>query len=156
GLLRHAQANGRDSGARAGGGEVRIRPLAALALLVAGLVATLAPRPAGAVPVKLPPYERTVLKNGLIVFVMPSARLPLVDFRLVARAGSANDPAGKEGLAHLTAELLTQGAAERNAKQFAEDIAFVGGTLESSSGAEQTVLTCEVLRKDFALGLEML
>ena len=38
------------------------------------------------------------------------------------------------------ADLLTQGAGGRNAKQFAEDIAFVGGTLESSSGAEQTVL----------------
>ncbi len=127
------------------------------ALLLAGLIAgtALAVPPAAAVPVKLPAYERAVLKNGLIVFVMPSARLPLVDFRLVARAGAANDPAGKEGLAHLTAELLTQGAGERSAKQFAEDIAFVGGTLESSSGAEQTVLTCEVLKKDFALGLEL-
>jgi zinc protease len=114
------------------------------------------PRPAGAVAVQLPAYQRTVLKNGLVVFIMPSARLPLVDFRLAVRAGAANDPAGKEGLAHLTAELLTQGAGERNAKQFAEDIAFVGGTLESSSGSEQTVLTCEVLKKDFALGLELL
>jgi len=130
--------------------------VAALVLLVAAGEAALYSRPAAAVPVKLPAFERTVLKNGLIVFVMPNARLPLVDFRLVARAGSANDPAGKEGLAHLTAELLTQGAGARNAKQLAEDIAFVGGTLESSSGAEQTVLTCEVLRKDFALGLEML
>jgi zinc protease len=112
--------------------------------------------PAGAVPVHLPPYQRAVLKNGLIVYIMPSARLPLVDFRLAARAGAANDPPGKEGLAHLTADLLTQGAGERSARQFAEDMAYVGGTLESSSGAEQTVLTCEVLRKDFALGLELL
>jgi zinc protease len=126
------------------------------ALLLIALGATLLPRPAGAVPVKLPAYERTVLKNGLIVFVMPTARLPLVDFRLVARAGATNDPPGKEGLANLTAELLTQGAGERTAKQFAEDIAFVGGTLESSSGAEQTVLTCEVLRRNFDLGLELL
>jgi zinc protease len=131
---------------------IRLRAAALLALILVAIVASTA----GAVPVKLPAYERAVLKNGLVVFVMPSARLPLVDFRLVARAGAVNDPAGKEGLAHLTAELLTQGAGERNAKQFAEDIAFVGGTLSSSSGAEQTVLTCEVLRKDFALGLELL
>src|SRR5262249_60730378 len=71
-------------------------------------------------------------------------------------AGAENDPAGEEGVAHLPADLLTQGAAERNAKAFAEDMAYVGGTLESSSGAEQTVLTCEVLTKDFALGLELL
>ncbi|HEY2954043.1 MAG TPA: pitrilysin family protein [Candidatus Eisenbacteria bacterium] len=119
------------------------------------LLAALSPRPAAAVPVHLPAYQRTVLKNGLTVFVMPSGRLPLVDFRLVVRAGAVNDPAGKEGLAHLAAELLTQGAAARSAKQIAEDIAFVGGTLSSSSGAEQTVITCEVLRKDFDLGLEL-
>ena len=129
------------------------RAVAAVALLAA--VAS-CPGPAAAVPVKLPPYQKATLKNGLIVFVMPSARLPLVDFRLVARTGAANDPPGKEGLAHLTAQLLTQGAGERNARQFAEDIAFVGGTLTSGSGAEQTVLTCEVLRKDWALGLELL
>jgi len=120
------------------------------------ILSALAPRPARAVPVHLPAYQRVVLKNGLVVFIMPSARLPLVDLRLALRAGAVNDPPGKEGLANLTAELLTQGAGERSAKQFAEDIAFVGGTLESSSGTEQTVLTCEVLKKDFALGLELL
>ena len=130
----------------------------ATAATIAALLATiaLAPRPAAAVPVRLPAYEKTTLKNGLTVFIMPSARLPLVDFRLVARAGAANDPPGKEGLAHLAAGLLTQGAGVRSARQFAEDIAFVGGTLTSSAGAEQTALTCEVLRKDFTLGLEML
>jgi zinc protease len=91
-----------------------------------------------------------------VVYIMPTQRLPLVDFRLLVRAGSVNDPAGKEGLASLTAELLTQGAGPRNARQVAEDIAFVGGTLESSAGIEQTVVTCEVLRKDVATGLELL
>jgi len=130
--------------------------MVAMASLAAALALALAPGPAGAVPVRLPAYEKAKLKNGLTVFVMPSARLPLVDFRLVARAGAVNDPPGKEGLARLVAELLTQGAGERSAKQLAEDIAFVGGTLGSSASAEQTVLTCEVLRKDFALGLELL
>jgi len=130
------------------------RAVAAGAALLA--MAALAPLPAAAVPAHLPPYQKVTLKNGLIVFVMPSARLPLVDFRLVMAAGAVNDPAGKEGIAHLTAELLTQGAGARSAKQIAEDIAFVGGTLSSSAGAEQTVLACEVLRKDFDLGLELL
>jgi len=98
---------------------------------------------------------RTKLANGLSVIVVPTSRLPLVDFRLVARAGSVNDPAGKEGVAHLTADLLTQGAGKRTAKQLADDIEFVGGTLEASAGAEQLVVSCEVLKKDLALGLEL-
>lgn len=121
-------------------------------------VALFAAIPAAAVaaPVHLPAYPRTTLKNGMVVYIMPTRRLPLVTLRLVVRAGSVNDPAGKEGLASLTADLLTQGAGPRNARQIAEDIAFVGGTLEASAGLEQVVVECEVLRKDFPLGLELL
>ena len=98
---------------------------------------------------------RTTLPNGLNVIVVPTSRLPLVDFRLVVRAGSVNDPAGREGLSRLTAELLTQGAAKRSAKQIADDIEFVGGSLTAGAGAEQLVVSCEVLKKDLALGLEL-
>ena len=100
---------------------VKTMGLAALALL-----ATL---PAAAATT-LPAYTKTTLKNGLTVIIMPTQRLPLVDFRLVARAGSVNDPAGKEGLASLTADLLTQGAGARDAQGIAEDIEFVGGSVE--------------------------
>lgn len=125
------------------------RALLALALATALAV------PALAAPVQLPPYTTTTLKNGLTVFVMPTHRLPLVDLRLVVRAGSVDDPAGREGLASLTADLLTQGAGARSARQLAEDIAFVGGTLEAGSGSEQLVVSCEVLKKDLDTGLEL-
>ena len=130
-------------------------------LAPAGLALALA---AGSTPVggmesgaglTLPAVQRATLPNGLTVIVMPTHRLPLVDFRLVARAGSVNDPAGKEGLASLTAELLTQGAGKRDARAVAGDIAFVGGTLDASVAAEQLVVTAEVLKKHFATGLEL-
>jgi zinc protease len=124
-----------------------LSPLGTLAL--AALVA------APALAFDLPPRTRTTLPNGLTVIVMPTSRLPLVDFRLVARAGAVNDPAGREGVASLTADLLTQGAGKRTATQIAEDIAFVGGSLAASASSEQLVVTCEVLTKDFATGLEM-
>ncbi len=96
---------------------------------------------------------RAKLPNGLTVLVQPSSRLPVVSLRLVARAGSVYDPAGKEGLARMTAELLTQGAGTRDAQQVADDIEFVGGSLEASSRAEQFTVSCDVLKKDFATGL---
>jgi zinc protease len=122
----------------------------ALALLIAASW-----KPAQAGSVQIPPATRAKLGNGLEVIVIPTARLPLVDFRLVARAGSVDDPAGKEGLAALTAELMTQGAGGRDARTLAEDIDFVGGTLGASAAAEQVVVTCEVLKKDFSVGLEL-
>lgn len=140
--------------AAAGRRSIRRRLLAA-ALVLAFAAPAIAAGFAHAAPVKLPPATRTRLSNGLTVIVVPSPRLPLVDFRLVARAGSVHDPAGKSGVASLTASLLTQGAGSRDASQIAEDIAFVGGELDAFADAERLIVTCEVLKKDFALGLEM-
>jgi len=124
-----------------------------VALLALALAATCAT--AGPTPLQLPPVKKTTLGNGLVVLVMPTHRVPIVDFRLVTRAGSVNDPPGKEGLASLTAALLTQGAGKRGARQLAEDIAFVGAQLEADAAAEQLIVTCDVLTKDFATGLEL-
>ena len=130
--------------------RARVMPLLALLSLL--------PSHAGAADAARATASATVrarLPNGLSVIVVPTSRLPLVDFRLVARAGSVNDPAGREGVAELTAELLTQGAGKRTAKQLADDIEFVGGSLGASAGAEQLVVTCEVLKKDLPVGLEL-
>jgi zinc protease len=134
----------------------RSRLVAVLALWA--LVPSLVPSIAGAAAAPHAAASATLrarLPNGLSVIVVPTSRLPLVDFRLVARAGSVNDPAGREGVAELTAELLTQGAGKRTAKQLADDIEFVGGSLGASAGAEQLVVTCEVLKKDLPVGLEL-
>lgn len=112
--------------------------------------------PAVAAPLRLPPVVKARLANGLRVYVVATDRIPLVDIRLVVRAGSVDDPPGKDGLASLTADLLTQGAGARDAKQVAEDIAFVGGSLDADADLERTVVTCEVLKKDFGIGLELL
>ena len=79
-------------------GPIEWRPLAAAcaaAAMLAGLVAAPAPALAAAKPKAS--WTRVTLPNGLQVVVVPTSRLPLVDFRLVARAGSVNDPAGREG-----------------------------------------------------------
>lgn len=126
-------------------------------LAAALLPVVLAIPASAAAPVKTPAANaiHTTLPNGLSLIVVPTSRLPLVDFRLVARAGSVNDAPGKEGVARLTAELLTQGAGKRTAKQIADDIEFVGGSLSAGAGAEQLVVSCEVLKKDLALGTEL-
>ncbi|HYM80683.1 MAG TPA: pitrilysin family protein [Candidatus Limnocylindria bacterium] len=136
-------------------GTVKRGRLARVAAAVAVFATLAVAGPVTAGTLQLPPTTRATLENGLTVIVMPTQRLPLVDFRLVARAGAVDDPKGKEGLANLTADLLTQGAGSRNARQIAEEIAFVGGALESFSSSEQMVVTCEVLKKDFATGLEL-
>lgn len=47
--------------------------------------------------------------------LMPNAASPFVTFRIWIRAGSANDPAGQEGLAQLTGSLIGRGGTRANA-----------------------------------------
>ena len=48
-------------------------------------------------------------KAGLQVTQVLAPNSPLIAFRIILRAGSINDPKGKEGLNALTADLITQG-----------------------------------------------
>jgi zinc protease len=120
----------------------------------------LAPQmPAGGAPRAYPfpkPVTRT-LPNGLRVFVISDSEQPVVTARLVLpAAGSAQDPAGKTGAAASTSDLLTQGTAKRSAKQIAEAIDFVGGSLGASADSDGTYITVTVVKKDLALGLDLL
>src|SRR5262249_52421124 len=66
------------------------------------------PRALAARPVNFPPYEMQTLPNGLRVIAVSHHEQPVVSIRLLIGAGSAHDPQGKTGLAHLTAALLDQ------------------------------------------------
>lgn len=105
---------------------------------------------------QLPPMERNVLSNGMVVLVMNDSRLPLVNFQMAVWGGSASDPGGLEGVADFTATLLRKGAGERSAVEVAETVEFMGGTLSSSAQADFTLLTAEFLAKDMEEGLGIL
>lgn len=96
------------------------------------------PRPLAAKPVKFPPYEIRTLPNGLQVVLVSQNEQPIVSARMLIRAGAAQDPTGKQGLAMLAAALLDQGTATRNSAQIAEEIDFMGGILGTGAGSDLT------------------
>jgi zinc protease len=108
-----------------------------------------------AAQVKLPPYTREVLPNGVVVYLAPKTGLPLVNFRVLVKGGDESDPAGLAGLSEVTAELLRRGTAQRSAAQFAEEIDGLGGVLGGGTDEQATVLIAEFLRKDFDRGLDL-
>ena len=105
---------------------------------------------------ELPPITRTVFDNGLRVVVAEQRELPLVGFYLLIGAGAAQDPAGDEGLAALTAATLTRGTVEHSAEELAEKIESLGGSLQASAGTDGTVVVGEFLAKDYVAGLDLL
>lgn len=110
----------------------------------------------GAAELKLPPYSRTVLSNGVVLLLMEQHEVPMVSFSVLVSAGSAADPRGKEGLASLTSELLTRGTTSRSAEQLASEIDFLGGALQFSTGLDFTSGGAEFLAKDARAGVELL
>lgn len=69
------------------------------------------------------------LANGLKVVVVTQHEQPAVSLRMIVRAGAANDPQGRAGLANMVASLLDQGTATRSAGDVAEAIDYIGGVL---------------------------
>ncbi|MEW5981892.1 MAG: pitrilysin family protein [Acidobacteriota bacterium] len=121
------------------------------------LLTALAP-PALAQPaaLKLPPYRKVVLPNGLTLLLMEQHEVPMVNVSIRLRAGSVVDPAGKEGVASLTADLLRQGTATRTADQFSEELDFVGGFFGTGVATDYTSASGEFMKKDLAKGLDLI
>ncbi len=89
-----------------------------LALLTAVLAAA---APATAVDIKT-----LTTPAGIKLWLVEDRTAPVISMSFAFDGGSAQDPAGKEGLAQITASLLDQGAGPYNAAQFKsrqEDIA---------------------------------
>jgi zinc protease len=115
------------------------------------------PAAAPAKPYAFPKASAKTLDNGVQAFVISDPEQPMVAVRLVLpRAGSVNDPAGMPGVANMTADLLTQGTDSRSAQQIAQAIDFVGGSLSANADNDGAYITISVVKKDFALAMDLL
>ncbi len=114
------------------------------------------PRPARLAPVRFPPFTETRLANGLDVIVIEHHEQPVLSVSLSFRAGDAYDPAGKNGLAELVAELLSKGTGTRTAEQIAATIEGVGGSLSASSNQDFLTVSVDALSDDAQLAFDLL
>ena len=105
---------------------------------------------------KLPAFKKTMLKNGMTLLLLEQHKVPLISFSFIEKAGSVADPPGKEGVASLTADLLTKGTKKRTAEQISADVDFVGGVLEANAGVDYSSGHAEFMKKDLSRGLELL
>jgi zinc protease len=108
-------------------------------------------------PFQFPQAASKTLPNGLQIFVVTDSSEPAVAVRLVIlSAGSIQDPPGMPGVAQMTASMLTQGTEKRSARDIAETIDFVGGSLDASAGKDATNITLDVVKKDLQTGFDLM
>ena len=89
------------------------------------------------------PFKATekTLANGLKLLIVEQHELPLADFVLLVGSGSTADPAGKPGIANLTAQMLREGTTTRKSLEIADQIAFLGISLSPNSSWESSTLS---------------
>ncbi|MFQ5904295.1 MAG: M16 family metallopeptidase [Candidatus Binatia bacterium] len=100
--------------------------------------------------------QRSVLENGLVLLTSEQRDLPMVNFNLLIEAGSRYDPQGREGLANLTARLLTYGTRGRTALQISETLDFIGARLSTGCSEDLATVSLTLLKKDLDTGLNLL
>ncbi len=114
------------------------------------------PAPARLRPVRFPPFREVALPNGMTLLLVENHEQPTVSISLSFRAGTAYDPAGKEGVAALVAELLTKGTPTRTADQIAAEIEGVGGSIGASAGDDFFTVSTDVLSDHADLAFTLL
>ena len=127
----------------------------ALATVAAAVLATLtvaaqapdrsrAPEPGAPPALKLPVIQKRQLSNGLPVWIVELHEVPVVQANLVVLSGSGDDPAGKFGVANLTASMLLEGAGSRSALELADAVDFLGADLVANSGSDVSAVRLHV------------
>jgi zinc protease len=107
-------------------------------------------------PFTAPEVKSAKLENGLELFVVERRELPKVSVSLATRAGSVSDPAGKGGLAGMTARVMRRGTKSKNALEIDNALGDLGTALGWNAGRESARLNIEVLKRNLAPALGIL
>jgi zinc protease len=112
---------------------------------------------AGPTPtIHLPAPTEFTLDNGLKVLLVEVHALPVLTAEVVSRACSVNNPAGKSGLATLTAAIMSDGTASRNLEKLAGDQERIGTSVNAFATMDSSAVSMNVLTSNASEGMELL
>lgn len=94
--------------------------------------------------------EKWLTKNGVPVVFYQAMEVPMLDISMAFAAGSAYDGT-KHGLSALTAHLMNQGNAGKDATAIAEGLANTGAQFDADTSRDMTVFSLRTLTKKDAL-----
>lgn len=88
--------------------------------------------------------------NGMSVWLLERHTVPMVSVTLSLPYGSAADPKGKLGLAHITADMLDEGAGARGAVELSTAVNDLGASLSTGASVDGSSVSLVVLKKNLA------
>jgi zinc protease len=89
----------------------------------------------------------------LVEFEKPG--IPLVNIQVLVKSGSVDDPVGKEGLAHFTANLMMRGAGNRTREEIDLELQELGSEISVRVDRETILFNCQSLKENIARTYEI-
>lgn len=99
--------------------------------------------------------KKTTHTSGLTILNVERHALPIVAINLLIKASPLNEEKQKAGTANLTAKLLKEGTTKRKSLEIAEEIEFIGASLDTSVSRDYSTISLTVLKKDLERGFEI-
>lgn len=100
-------------------------------------------------------YTEHRLKNGIRIVHLPADR-PVSHCGLMIHAGSRDEQAGEEGLAHFIEHVIFKGTAKRKAFHILNRMETVGGELNAYTTKEETFLYASFMSNHYERAMELL
>jgi zinc protease len=107
-------------------------------------------------PITPETVTRRQLAGGAVVLVREHHTHPALTVRGYLPAGVRADPPGRDGLAVLTASMLTRGSAAHTSQELALELDSIGASLGVSSDIEGAGFSARCLSEDAARVLDLL
>ena len=113
------------------------------------------PVPTASRSYRFPPFAREKLGNGMHLLVAPVTKLPIATVVVIVEAGASAEPAGKEGVAALTARLLPEGAGDLDGAALAEQFERLGASVESHADWDVAAISLTALTAQLPAALAL-
>ncbi|OOE60448.1 peptidase M16 [Salinivibrio sp. ML323] len=113
------------------------------------------PAPNGSVTVNVPRIYRADLDNGIHLAGTVSRETPTVTLQLRLPAGTLMEPNDQRGIAHLTATMVTEGAAGMSAAELTRALDKLGSQVNVDADSYHTQITVTSLKKHLGETLKL-
>ncbi|HVE22630.1 MAG TPA: pitrilysin family protein [Acidocella sp.] len=100
--------------------------------------------------------EITTLPSGLTVLTERMDRVETVSFGAYIGAGTRQETAAENGVAHFLEHMAFKGTTGRSAVDIAEAVEDVGGHINAYTSREQTAYYVKMLKEDLGLGVDII
>jgi zinc protease len=99
---------------------------------------------------------KLTLKNGLQVVLEENHAAPVVAMQAWVAVGSADEPPGLAGVAHVFEHMLFKGTKKRGVGQIAREVEAAGGEINAWTSFDETVYHLVLASRFFDTGLDIL